>query len=532
MVPRARRYPLIVLYTAVCLILLAVVWGAIDLALRANRASDLRATEAFVTTLAGVTEQRLLPTLTDIDQTSLALRRAYVRDPANFDRYLNDGDVPQAIFPVFQVSVINAAGFLAYSSGPPGMGAVDLRDRPHFRYHLTTPGDGLYMSRSVVGRVSNVLSVQFTRKIINQTGIFQGVLVLSVEYSYFTQFLKAVALPPDGQVALIGLDGWVRARASSAEVSETSGPLTTLEAPLQDTPFLDPARPSTGTYQVLNPLDGVRRLGAYRRLSAYPLVVVVLVSDEHIEEMARAVRGPLLGGGLVLSLLVLGGSGFGLRQVLRREATITVMLQREAQLRDLANNDVLTGIANRRYFLDRAGVEIGRALRHRRPLVVAMLDLDHFKRVNDQFGHAGGDAVLQELVRRIRGRLRREDLIGRLGGEEFAILLPETEVDGALKALDLIRNQIAETPFNLPDGRNVVVTVSIGVADLRADSGFVPDTPEQLLLRADDALYAAKRGGRNRVILDAGPSPFAAAAVQKSGQKSGQKSDGGLLGKG
>ncbi|MFY8106872.1 MAG: sensor domain-containing diguanylate cyclase [Elstera sp.] len=516
MVPRGRLYPLILLHTTVCLILLAAVWGAIDLALRAERESNLRVTEALATTLAGVTEQHLLSALTDIDRTSLALRRAYIRDPANFDRFLNDGDVPQAIFPTFQVSVINAAGFLAYSSGPPSVGPVDLRDRLHFRYHLTAPGDDLYISRVVVGRVSNALSLQFTRKIVNQAGVFQGVLVLSVEHSYFTQFLKTVALPPDGLVALIGLDGWVRARVTSADLSDGAVPLTVFETPLQDTPFLDPARPTLGTYQMQDTLDGVGRLGAYRRLSAYPLVALVLVSDERIEEMGRAVRGPLLGGGLVLSLLVVGAGGVGLREVLRREATITAMIQREAQLRDLANSDVLTGIANRRYFLDRAGVEIGRALRHRRPMALAMLDLDHFKRVNDQFGHAGGDAVLQELVRRIRARLRREDLIGRLGGEEFAILLPETEIEGALKALDLIRDLIAETPFHLPDGRLVVVTASIGVADLRPDSGFVPDTLEQLLKRADDALYAAKRGGRNRVILDVGPSPFAVAAAQKS----------------
>ncbi len=521
MVPRVRLYPLILLHTTACLILLAAVWGGIDLALRANRDANVQATEALATTLAGVTEQYLFTALTDIDRTSLALRRAYVRDPANFDRFLNDGDVPQAIFPTFQVSVINAAGFLAYSSGPPSVGPVDLRDRLHFRYHLTAPGDDLYISRIVVGRVSNTLSVQFTRKIINQAGVFQGVIVLSVEHSYFTQFLKSVAPPPEGLVALIGLDGWVRARVNSDDVSEGNVPLTVFETPLQDTPFLDPTRPGTGTYQMQNTLDGVSRLGAYRRLGTYPLVVLVMVSDQRVEEMGRAVRGALLGGGLVLSLLIIGGGGVGLRQLLRREATITAMVQREAQLRDLANNDVLTGIANRRYFLDRAAVEIGRALRHRRPMALAMLDLDHFKRVNDQFGHAGGDAVLQELVRRIRARLRREDLIGRLGGEEFAILLPETEIDGALKALDLIRDLIAETPFHLPDGREVAITASIGVADLRPDSGFVPDTLEQLLKRADDALYAAKRGGRNRVILDVGPSLFTTAV---------QKSEGGPLG--
>ncbi|GFZ88107.1 hypothetical protein GCM10011497_16470 [Elstera cyanobacteriorum] len=508
MVPRSRLYPLIVLHGAACLILLAVVWGAILAGLYIHRAYHLRTSQALAVTLADATAQHMTAALTDIDKTSQALRRAYLRDPANFDRFLRDTDAPQVIFPTFQVSVINAAGFLAYSSGQPVTAPVDLRDRLHYRYHLTSATDDLYVSRVVIGRVSNTQSLQFTRKIIDDAGTFKGVIVLSVAHDYFVQFLRSVAIPPDGLVALIGSDGWLRARVNSLDTGVNSVPPSLFETPLQDAPFLDAKRPSAGLYDMPASLEGVQRIGAYQRLAVYPLTVLVMLSREEVNAVSRDILGPFLGGGLLLSGILILGTLLGLRLILKREAAITAMAQREAQLRDLANNDVLTGIANRRYFIDRASVEIARSLRHRRPLALAMLDLDHFKRINDHYGHAGGDAVLQEVVRRIRARLRREDLIGRLGGEEFAILLPETEIEGALTALDLIRLLIAESPFLLPDGQQVQVTVSIGVADLKTEAGYAPEDLDQLMKRADEALYAAKRGGRNRVILDVGPSPF------------------------
>ncbi|KJV08319.1 hypothetical protein VZ95_18570, partial [Elstera litoralis] len=119
MVPRARLYPLILLHGVACFVLLGIVWATVDLALRANRDHHVRAMESVTATLAEVTEQHLLSALMDIDRTSLALRQAYLRDPGNFDRFLREVDVPQAIFPTFQVSVINAAGFLSYSSTQP-----------------------------------------------------------------------------------------------------------------------------------------------------------------------------------------------------------------------------------------------------------------------------------------------------------------------------------------------------------------------------------------------------------------------------
>ncbi|MBV2134131.1 diguanylate cyclase [Pseudomonas sp. MAP12] len=171
-------------------------------------------------------------------------------------------------------------------------------------------------------------------------------------------------------------------------------------------------------------------------------------------------------------------------------ADISSLKQVEHELRMLTITDPLTGIYNRRYFLDHLGRELARHARTRRGVSLIMLDIDHFKRVNDTWGHDVGDQVLQELCRRIGARLRRLDMFCRFGGEEFIIICPETEHSQALYLAEVLRHLVQDTPF----ARVGQVTASFGVSSVRpGDSG------ETLLQRADQALYAAKEHGRNRV---------------------------------
>ena len=170
------------------------------------------------------------------------------------------------------------------------------------------------------------------------------------------------------------------------------------------------------------------------------------------------------------------------------------------ELQRLAHTDPLTGVLNRRGFLATAERELVRAQRYARPLSVLLLDVDHFKRVNDAFGHAMGDAVLRYVVAQTRRGLRATDVLGRLGGEEFAILAPETPLDSALMLGQRLRDGLASASM-ATQGTSVRVTASIGVAD-RAKG---PATIDDVLRRADAALYAAKRGGRNRVERHDGP---------------------------
>jgi diguanylate cyclase (GGDEF)-like protein len=167
--------------------------------------------------------------------------------------------------------------------------------------------------------------------------------------------------------------------------------------------------------------------------------------------------------------------------------------------------DVLTGWNNRRYLIVRLGEELARAKRDGTTLVCLMLDIDHFKRVNDTWGHAAGDAVLRELARRIESQVRASDVAARYGGEEFVVLLPGMTIDAASRLAERIRTAVSDTPIELPCGASITITASIGIAEVSPgpESNELKTMGESLLARADVALYAAKSAGRDRVVVEA-----------------------------
>ncbi|MES2444766.1 MAG: diguanylate cyclase [Pseudomonadota bacterium] len=168
------------------------------------------------------------------------------------------------------------------------------------------------------------------------------------------------------------------------------------------------------------------------------------------------------------------------------------------QLRLSATTDELTGLANRRAFLHALEIELARARRSGAPLSVAVADVDFFKRVNDKHGHGGGDEVLRTLARIAEQTMRTGDLVGRLGGEEFAILMPDTDEIQARIACERLRGAVSGRKIRLASGKEVPVTLSTGVALLSAS-----DDRDRLVGRADEALYQAKEGGRNQVRMAA-----------------------------
>jgi len=182
------------------------------------------------------------------------------------------------------------------------------------------------------------------------------------------------------------------------------------------------------------------------------------------------------------------------------DVTHVSVMQREreeavAKLREYADRDGLTGIANRRFFETRLADEFLRWQRYGGELSMLLFDLDHFKRINDEFGHMAGDTVLRSMAQRVSGVVRKQDVFGRFGGEEFALLLPCTPLDDALYVAEKIRRTIGDEPIEV-QGVIVPVTASVGAATARTGA---PDY-EGMINEADAALYTAKRQGRNRSV--------------------------------
>jgi two-component system, cell cycle response regulator len=189
--------------------------------------------------------------------------------------------------------------------------------------------------------------------------------------------------------------------------------------------------------------------------------------------------------------------GYGHGKVVMMASEITERIHLYQEIQRMANQDGLTGCLNRRFFMERAVEEIQRSLRYKDPVSLLMMDIDHFKDVNDSYGHQVGDKLLCHLVNLCHKQLRSQDVLGRYGGEEFVVLMPETDLNGALRASERLREKIEKMKIVVA-GRNLSITMSMGVASF--ERGFDQSKTLDLLVKeADTALYAAKAAGRNCV---------------------------------
>ena len=241
------------------------------------------------------------------------------------------------------------------------------------------------------------------------------------------------------------------------------------------------------TYVDITRLKEVEELQQQARSAAERLIVEQRFSTETLESQAAYLAS------LAESADENARRAEEAKQQLEQE--IAERRQLEAQLRHMATTDGLTGALNHAQFLLSGQLELERVRQQDQPLALLMLDIDHFKLINDQYGHLTGDEALKHFVVQLRAGMRAIDLLGRLGGEEFAIVLPAISGEAARQVAERLRARVAATPLLL-DGQTIGITVSIGLAMARDADGML----EQMLARADARLYAAKNSGRNRVV--------------------------------
>ena len=258
----------------------------------------------------------------------------------------------------------------------------------------------------------------------------------------------------------------------------------------------------------LDDSDGLRFCSQLRAQDAFRAVPVVLVIEpEEVDDLAKGFD--------------LGINDYLIRPIDPNELKARVRTQlRQKRYRErlqdnyrrslsLALTDDLTGLYNHRYLHAHIDTALRRAVSNGKPLSVLMLDIDHFKKINDSFGHAVGDEILKEFANRVVRSIREFDTAARSGGEEFVVVMPECDINIAANVAERLRALVGDHSFRTVGGEEISVTVSIGIAWRLGDS----DTPDELLTRSDKALYAAKSGGRNRVEKQPAPSPEADQAA-------------------
>lgn len=318
-------------------------------------------------------------------------------------------------------------------------------------------------------------------------------------------WVKAIGLDPaidvglNGVVTLISGDARILVRRPFHEgdigKDLSKGPLFT---------ELLPKRPY-GTATARSAVDGVDRIVGFRRVEDYPLITFVAL--DRYENLAAWRKETLLSLGLMFLLLsILGTLSYRLIRLMQQQNHVQralflaqeQLLENATKLQAQALEDGLTGLANRRFFDQYLTDEMGRARRERQKLALLMLDVDHFKRFNDEHGHLAGDECLRAVAEKIRQTIKRPgDMAFRYGGEEFAVVLPGADSQGAMVVAETIRKAIETAEFVGTQGTALRVTVSIGLVSIQPTP---EDTPDLILSAADKALYSAKTSGRNRTV--------------------------------
>lgn len=395
------------------------------------------------------------------------------------------------------LAVYSADGSLALSSR--STAAETPAAATQLEFHRATPGTVLLVGAPLRSPGNGEWLLPLSRRLDDGEGAFKGIALATIRLSQFRQFHRDFELGKDGTI-MVALDSG----ALLMTRSEREGAIGKDMRASPPFALWRANRTAGAAIQPTHPGANDETLYSYRHVGTYPVLVAVTRSSAEIlsswwDSAYLSTAGVSL---LLLIQLWLGIRLYGqiaLRDRLETERrTLQKMLVKKSRsLRRQALKDGLTGIANRRQFDTRLVREFNRAADAGTPLALVILDVDFFKKYNDQYGHPAGDECLKFVANCVNGgRRRSDDLAARLGGEEFAILLPNTGLRGAIAVAEAIRKSVAAHKLTHVPGQPHSVTISCGVHSLVPGEGM---SAGELIAAADKALYLAKSSGRNRV---------------------------------
>nr|WP_320116611.1 sensor domain-containing diguanylate cyclase [uncultured Desulfuromonas sp.] len=373
--------------------------------------------------------------------------------------------------------ILSPSGKIVTWSGP---GAPpSIQDRDYLRYHLNHDNSTFFIGKPQLSKVhKDQWFFGFSKAERDQRGKLQRILVAIIDINHLYDRYRSLNLPEDMIITIVSDEGDVYTRIPGHEqvVGKTFTDINKLLCSLNKNKI----------FHGVSPVDGSRLLASIERVADTTMIAAVSVNEADFFADWRR------------HSVIMGSFGIVVAAILFTLSILTVRSQKEQfriqqQLQQQATTDPLTGLANRRFALEQAAVEIKRNQRAETPLTLVMMDIDHFKKVNDTYGHQIGDEVLIEVARTCRNHCRESDLVCRFGGEEFLILLPSTDLDGAQTHAEKIRQAIETLSFSTPEG-NFSVTASFGISQWHAETKI-----DRVVSRADAALYQAKHDGRNCV---------------------------------
>ncbi len=474
-----------VLFSGIAVLLLAAIWFfTFNLADRERLATD-RTAAALVMNLAGTYEAQVVRALREIDNTLKLVRHSLNAREAQavLDELHTKGLLPPEL--LFTVNVTDDHGNIIASTHETTGESVAARDffqRAHEK-------DGMVIGAPRREADADEWRLTFSRRIADAGQHFAGVVSVSVHAGYFVSVYDEADLGEHGVLGLVGNDGVFLVRRTGEAI--TAGTSVDYDA-LVPKGAADDAPAAV----VRNPWDDTRRYTVARKLYEFPLALVVALSEaEQLAPAGRIARTYTWRAALASLLVVTVMGLLGRLSWQLHKARTRAMEERVAhaqRVEYLAYHDNLTDLPNRALFSQLLLQGMQYARRYDKQLAVLFLDLDHFKAINDSLGHEAGDGLLQELGRRLRHSVRESDVVARMGGDEFVILLPEvTEGLGVQPVADKILKTVGR-PFTLA-GQEFRITISIGAALYPQDG----EDEQTLMKNADTAMYYAKERGRN-----------------------------------